>query len=300
MRIDRIGTAAILGSAFGYGFLGILIKLTLAAGASPLSLVMWRFVIGAAVVWALLIVRRSGVPPRRTWPGLVGLGALYSVNATAFTVALQWIEATTASLVFYLYPVVVLVLAAIFIGEKMTSSRVAAAALAFAGCAMTAGLGIRSGNPLGVALVLLSMLSLSIYIVAGRRLLDGVPAHGSAAIMITTTAVIAIIVSAVTGDGLSLGGGTAAKAWIALLSVVSTALPITLFVIGLKRIGAGRAAIYSTIEPVVTVIAASLILGERIGGFQYLGGALILAGVIWLRLERPLPAAERPTPLDAP
>ena len=44
---------------------------------------------------------------------------------------------------------------------------------------------------------------------------------------------------------------------VALIALVSTALPMTLFVVGLQRIGAGRAAVYSTVEPVVTVVLAS-------------------------------------------
>jgi drug/metabolite transporter (DMT)-like permease len=83
----------------------------------------------------------------------------------------------------------------------------------------------------------------------------------------------------------------------AILSIVCTALPITLFVMGLKRVDAGKAATYSTIEPIVTVVAASLLLGERIAALQYLGGALILGGVLWLRRE---PQPRAPDPLEAP
>lgn len=291
---ERSGTLAVFASAVAYGFLAILIKLALEAGARPLPLVAWRFVLGAVVVWILLAVRGRPAPPRGPLPWLIGLGALYALNAIAFTFALQWIPASTASLVFYTYPVVVLLLAAVLLGERLTARRVAAMTLAVSGCALTAGIGALSGDPLGIALVLLSMSSLSVFIVAGRTLVTRLPGHGSAAVIVTGTAAVALL-AAWGLEGLALGGGARAVWLVALLAVACTAIPITLFVIGLKRVDAGKAALYSTVEPIVTVTVAGLVLGERIAGLQYAGGALILAGVVWLRLERRLLRVETPT-----
>src|SRR5688500_4911225 len=122
---SRAGVLAVLASALLYGFLGILIKLALEAGARPLPLAAWRFLIAAATVWLLLALRRRPAPPRRAWPPLAGLGALYAFNALCFTLALQWIPAATASLVFYMYPVVVVLLAAFFLDERLTPRRTA-------------------------------------------------------------------------------------------------------------------------------------------------------------------------------
>lgn len=296
---ERTGTLAILVSAVGYGFLSVLLKLALEAGARPLPLVAWRFAIGSLAVWALLAIRRRPLPTPGDRIPVLALGALYALNAVLFTVALQWVPASTATLVFYAYPVVVVALAAAFLGERITRWRTIAIALAVAGCTLTAGIGALGGRPLGIALVLFSMASLSVYIVAGRSLLVRLPSHGSAALIVTGTAVVATLSAAASGS-LALGGGSRAALLVTLIAIVSTALPITLFIVGLKRVGAGRAAIYSTVEPVVTVAAAAAMLGERIAPLQYVGGALILAGVVGLRLERPLAPSEEVGPLDAP
>ncbi len=298
-REERLGTAAVLVSALGYGFLGILVKLGLAAGTGPLPLATWRFLLGAAFVWLFLALRRSSAPAFRAWPRLAGLGLLYALNALTYIVALQWVPASTATLVFYAYPVVVVLLAALLLGERFTRRRAGAVALAAAGCVMTAGLGAAGAHPLGIGLVLLSMASLSVYIVAGRSLLPTLPGHGSAAVIISATA-LAILAIALASGRVLPGGGAPAWRILALLALVSTALPITLFVMGLKRVDAGKAAIYSTIEPIVTVVAAGLLLDERIAPLQYFGGTLILAGVLWLRLERPPRPEPRLDPLEAP
>jgi drug/metabolite transporter (DMT)-like permease len=125
------------------------------------------------------------------------------------------------------------------------------------------------------------------------------PGHGSAAVTLSATAVILTVVALVFDD-LSLGGGRRGLLLVIAISVICTALPITLFLIGIRHVGAGRAAVLSTIEPLVTVILAALLLKERIGPLQIVGGTLILTAILWLRTERPLPEIEAPTPLDAP
>jgi drug/metabolite transporter (DMT)-like permease len=299
IRSRDAGTAAILASAVAYGFLAVMIKLALEAGAQPVPLVAWRFALAAPVVWLFLHVRRRPAPPQGALLPLAGLGFLYAVNSVAFTLALERIPASTATLVFYTYPVVVVLMAAAFLGERLTRRRATSVAVAVVGCALTAGVGALRGDPGGIGLVLVATGALSLYIVAGRPLLARLPGHGSAAVIVTVTAA-AVTIAALATEGLSLGGGARARWLVALLALVGTAIPITLFVIGLKRVDAGRAAILSTLEPVVTVTAASLVLGERIATLQYLGGALILAGVLGARLERPLPSSEEPTPLEAP
>ena len=296
---ERKGTAAILVAAVSYGFLGVLVKLALEAGVHVLPLAAWRFVLGAGLVWVLLAVRRRPLPPIARWPGLAGLGVLYAVDALAFILALQWIPASTAVLVFYVYPVAVVFLAAAFLGERLTPRKLAATGAAMAGCALTVGAGLSGGRPLGFALVLLAMLALSTYIVVSRPLMRLLPAHGSAAVTLGSTAIVLTAVALAFGD-LSLGGGQRGALLVIALAVVSTALPITLFLVGIRHVGAGRAAVYSTIEPIVTVVSAGFVLGERIGGLQYAGGVLILTAILWLRSERPLPPSETPTPLDAP
>jgi drug/metabolite transporter (DMT)-like permease len=54
------------------------------------------------------------------------------------------------------------------------------------------------------------------------------------------------------------------------------------FFAGLARLGAARTSMLSTLEPVVTVTLASLLLGESLSAMQWVGGASVLGGVLWL------------------
>jgi drug/metabolite transporter (DMT)-like permease len=72
--------------------------------------------------------------------------------------------------------------------------------------------------------------------------------------------------------------------WLAMLGMIifSTIIPITTFLAGLEIVGPTNAAMLSTLEPVVTVLLAAWLFGERLMPVTLLGGMLILVAVIVL------------------
>jgi drug/metabolite transporter (DMT)-like permease len=73
----------------------------------------------------------------------------------------------------------------------------------------------------------------------------------------------------------------AARGWPSLLGLVLFGtVPIPLLLVGVARIGATRAAIISTVEPVAGAACGALVLGETLSGLQLLGGALVVGAVL--------------------
>ncbi|MBM3124687.1 MAG: EamA/RhaT family transporter, partial [Chloroflexi bacterium] len=64
--------------------------------------------------------------------------------------------------------------------------------------------------------------------------------------------------------------------------LLSTIFPVVAFLAGLERIGPTSAALLSTLEPVVTVLLAAWLFGERLEPIVLVGGSLILASVLLL------------------
>jgi len=67
---------------------------------------------------------------------------------------------------------------------------------------------------------------------------------------------------------------------VAVMAVLCTVVPIRAFLAGLARVGPARAAVVSSLEVLVTIALAAAFLHERIGPRQWVGGALILGGVL--------------------
>ena len=295
MKPEARGTLAIVGASLGYGALPVLAKLAFEAGIGVLPLLTWRFVVGSALVWGFVLVARRPVPLGRRATGVVLLGALYAGNSLAFMIGLERIPASLASLVFFTYPAVTVVLARLWAREPLTRRRVLCLGLATAGCALTVGQGMTDVDLPGLAWVMLGVLLISAFIVASHGVLSRVPPLGGTAVLLSTTAAVLGLAAMLT-TGVSVPFEPRALLLLAALGVVSTAVPVTLFLLGIQWIGPGRAAILSTMEPVVTVALATIVLDEILSGRQIFGGALILAGVVWLRLDRGPPAAEPHTP----
>jgi drug/metabolite transporter (DMT)-like permease len=65
-----------------------------------------------------------------------------------------------------------------------------------------------------------------------------------------------------------------------MLSVVHTTLAFALYTFGIGRLGAGRAAIVATIEPVVAGVLGVTLLGEDLTALKALGAGLVISGAI--------------------
>lgn len=272
------GLVLVLVSAASYGTLPILAKLAYAAGVKPAPLLAARFVI-ASVLFALLARRPS--PPWSVRFRLWGLGAVFVGNAFAYFKALETVPAATVALLVYAYPVIVTLLSASLGLENLTPRALAAAGLAFAGCALTAGATMEAGP--GVWFACLTAVVYALYIVLGSRFAADVPAE-TASLHVAQACVVAYVPWAmIQGQGIPFEP----RAWLILvaIAVVPTVIALRTFLSGLTRIGPARAAVLSSLEVLVTMALSLTLLGERLGPRQWAGAALILGAVAFQNLR---------------
>ena len=87
------------------------------------------------------------------------------------------------------------------------------------------------------------------------------------------------------------------------VATVAGIVPIGAFYAGAQRLGAARAALISTVEPIYTIVAAGYLFGERLAPLQLVGGALILGAVLvaeWGAIQAAGPRRSAARPLSAP
>lgn len=278
------GIALIAVSASAFGAMAIFARAASASGADIFAMLLFRFVLASVLLLGWCRVQRVTFPSRRQSLGIALMGGIgYVGQSLCYFGALQYAQASLVALLLYLYPVFVTVLAAIFLHERLTPVKLGALLLCSLGTALTVGGG--QGQPLGMALAVGSALIYSCYIVVGAKLTRGVDARATATLVCMAATVSFSAMALVrTGQGLSLHWSANPGGWAALvaIAVCSTVIAILTFFAGLQRLGAGRASMLSTLEPVVTVLLAAMLLGETLTAAQLGGGALILAGVLWL------------------
>jgi drug/metabolite transporter (DMT)-like permease len=279
-RVDRTGVALIALSAAFFGSLAVYGKFAERMGIPLTELLAVRFAAAAVILWGLALLRRERLWWGRRSVGFVVMGLLYVGQAAAYFTSLKTIPAAVTSILLYLYPAVVMLMAAAFLEERLTGVRVLALLIAVAGVFTVVNpLGV-GGSIDGVGLLfgLATAAIYATYILVGRALLRDVPAVVASAAIATTAGITLAIFGAAGGQLRPLDAG----GWALALSmaVVATAIPATMFLAGLARVGATRAAIISTLEPATTVVLAALLLGEDLGPVRLVGGAMILAAAV--------------------
>jgi drug/metabolite transporter (DMT)-like permease len=278
-RSPASGIFLIVVSACAFGAMAIFARFAYASGANVAGVLAARFSIAGAILAALMVATRRPWPRGRPLAVAVGMGAIgYVGQAACFFAALNHASAGLVALLLYTYPTLVVLLSGAFLGERLTAAKLALVALSFAGLALTLGGG--HGTPTGVALGLAAAAFYSVYIVIGARELARTDALASTTVVCLSAAAVLAVSALVTGPRLpAVWWGWAA---IGAIAIVSTVFSILTFFAGLKRVGPAVASIVSTLEPVVTVALAWLVLGESLAAVQLAGGALVLACAAFL------------------
>ncbi|MEV0094739.1 DMT family transporter [Streptomyces sp. NPDC050738] len=247
----------------------------------PGPLALGRLVIGAVALLAVVTVRREGVPPRAAWPGIAGMGVFWF---GLYMIALNWGEqhtdAGTAALLIGTGPLLVAVLAGLFLREGFPRPLIIGLVIAFAGAALA---GISSGGSgqtamLGVLLCLAASAGHAVGAIFQKPAL----AHASPLQVTAYGSVVgAVACLPFAGQLVHDLSDAPATAWagVVYLGLLPTALAFWTWSYALSRMPVGRLAATTYIVPALTVAMAWPVLGELPAAAAFAGGALCLIGV---------------------
>ncbi len=266
-------------SAASFGTLAIFGRLLYADGLDTFTMLFLRFSFAAVTMALLLLLRKERLPRGKILLQLIGMGALgYVGQSFSYLSAIKYASAGLVALLLYLYPAFVFILSLIVLHEKATWIQIVALLLALVGTALTVD--PAGGQLTGILLAILSAVIYSIYIIVGTNVMKHVSAGQSSLVIFTSAAAVYGFLVAANGPHLP----ATSAGWLAVagIVVVATVIPVTTFLAGLERIGPTNAAMLSTLEPVVTVLLAGMLLGERLASLTILGGTLILVAVVLL------------------
>lgn len=260
---------------------------------SPLATASWRFLLAALALGAVL-ARREGLASlqrwqSRDWLGVaaLGLSGIFLYNL-CFLYGLRFIEAGRGALVVALTPAVIALGDWLLFGAAMTPRRAAGILIALAGCLLVVTRGElqllgQGGIGSGEMLVLGCVLLWSGYTFIGRRVnqrLSPLAATFGASLtgwaMLTVTALLDGSLFAL--DALRADGAAS----IVFLGLLGTALSFTWYAAAVRDIGATPAGMFINLVPVFGVLLGALLLHERLTATTYLGGAIVIIGVLTL------------------
>jgi drug/metabolite transporter (DMT)-like permease len=271
----------VLISATAFGTLSILAKLAYRAGLGTEQLLAFRFVLAAIGMWGLALVLRQNPLrfERRRLFTLIALGAIfYTGQSLTYFTALHTLPASLCVLIAYIYPSLVVLAGWLFLRRSVSPWHWVALVASFLGVALLVG-GAQFQLAWALVFAIASPAIYTGYILVGERVMSSVPAVGASAVIMSGAAIAFCVIAAFTGQ-LALPASESGWAVGIAIALVPTMIAISLFLAGLPRIGAARSSLLSTLEPVVTVLLAVVLLGDRFSTIQVLGGVLIIVAVV--------------------
>ena len=276
-----------LASAGGFGLIPALARLAYDAGASPMAVVAGQFGLGAA---AGAIAAITG--PRRYRLGrgaalrTAGVAAAWFLAAISYLGSIATIPVSLAVLILYTFPVLTVLASPLFDRGRIDRISALAALVALAGLALAIGVEATELDGRGLALAGLASLSTAATFLLSRRVVvdDGVVAFNiylhvfCAALVLAWIAIVGAPALPSTQAG-----------WVPYLGACALYLVAVVMQFGAIRLtGAGRASVAFHAEPLVTIAAAAILLGELLGVRELAGAALVLSAVaLSVRAGRP-------------
>ena len=284
------GVLLIALSAIGFGAMAIFTRFAYADGADVYGVLLPRFALAGLILLAVVLLRRLPWPPPATLAWLAVMGGIgYNGMSWCYFAALNHAPASLVALLLYTYPTLVTLLAAVFLRERITMRKLGALLLCGLGTVLVIGPNLSAGaggaSLTGIGLGLAAAAIYALYIVAGTRITRGLDPVMTTTVVCLAAAVVLgglVLLRGMNGMPLRLPHSAAGWGGVAGVALVSTVVAVIAFFAGLKRLGASLASMLSTLEPVVTVGLAGWLLAESLAGWQWLGGALTLGGVLWL------------------
>jgi drug/metabolite transporter (DMT)-like permease len=273
------GLLLALGSATLYGLNIVYAGAASHEGVPGSALVVYRVLFMLVLVAGVAGVsgRSLRIPAdeRRT---ILALGVSTAFLGLCYLSSVAFIPVTVAAVVFYAYPSLIVLASPIVDGTRLTPRLLAVVLVAATGIVLVVGPVFTNLDWRGLALALAAAAATAAQFFAASRCRKT-----------TTIAKVFWVHLIVLPTALVVGAATDQLAWPTALGLAPLAVFLTiggyilgflLQVVALARLSAVAAGIAYCIEPVVSAVASTFVLGETIGPIQILGGTLVLAAIL--------------------
>lgn len=285
---DLKGYLSISAAAILWGVAATVAKFFFNRHYEPLILVQMRVSIAFFILFTYFLFKNPAILRFRLsdLPHVVIVGVLGVAGSNYFYyTAIKETNVSTAILVQYTAPIMVMLYTTVFQKENLSASKVTALVLSISGIFLAIGAynpDIIKANGYGIMLALLAAVSFSIFNVSGKELTKKYSVWTG---LIYFLGAATVFWSFINSPMQIVNAHYTNEDWgvFAVISVISILLPYSLYYFGLLHIQSSKAIIVSTLEPVVAIISEWLFLGGAMGLIQVFGAVLVISAIVILQ-----------------
>lgn len=286
-----LGDILIIIAGLFWGSMGIFVRHLNSLGFSSIQIACLRLTT-AGILFALILLvkdRKGFKIALRDIPLFLALGLVSILFFTCcYFTAINLMTMSTAAILLYTSPIWVMILAIIFLKEKITVQKIIALVLAFAGCVLVSGFGGKV-SVIGILVGLGSGLGYGLYSIFGTFALK----KYSTLTVTCYTFLIAGFGSVFVADPINLytkislaPDKLALFGFVLLTAVITAVIPFLLYTIGLNKTTAGRAAVLATVEPAAATLFGFFVMKETAGPIAIAGIILVFSAIAVLSLKK--------------
>lgn len=269
-----------------WGTSGIFVNTLAPYGFSSFQLTACRGVVSAIFMAVYLLIRDKKLfkIKFKDLLLLIGSGAALFGTASCYYMSMQATSISTAVVLMYMAPVLVMIYSVLFLGEKFTRFKGIALVFVLVGCALVSGIGSLKFDLFGFAMGIMSAISYGSYnILTKIQMRRGVEPLSATFYTFLFMSIIALCVS----RPAQIISTTAQRPaviipWLIALGLGTCVLPYFLYTLALRSLPAGTASSLAIIEPMSATLIGWIVYRESISVLSVSGIILILCAVLML------------------
>lgn len=276
------GKVCLILSALIYGVAPMLAKIAYRGGVNGITLTFLRAFLMLPILAGIMLARgQSFRLTKKEFASITALGAVGGALSTiTLYMAYDYTATGLATTLHFIYPLIIVIASAFIYREKIAGLKLGAVMLVTLGIFLFVDLS-NTADIIGVAMAVLSGIFYSFYVIyMDHSGLDGMDyvklTFYMMIIMSFGTLVFGAATNSIDVSGMDLTGWT----FSVIISFLVTIGAIPLFQVGVRYEGAATAGIISALEPVTTIVLGALLLNEAMSIAQYLGGAMMICGIV--------------------
>jgi drug/metabolite transporter (DMT)-like permease len=275
IRSTPLGAAAVLTAVTAWSLINVIVKIV---QVPAVTFAFYRLWLGSAVMVVATLAARRRLTWRMVWQSLPG-GVLFGLNIVLFFSALKHTNVADVLIIQSLQPALTLLVAGRLFGERVTGYEIACTAVSVVGVTLVA-IG-SSGTPAwslaGDLFAVGSLLVWTSYFLVSKRVRRDVQALEYLTVVTIIASVVVTPLAAFSGQPL---GGLRAEDWMWLALFLLGAQGGHLLVAWAHgQVDVSVSSLLILAEPIISAVAALVVLGEPLTGLEVIGGVLVVGAM---------------------
>ncbi|MGN1059920.1 MAG: DMT family transporter [Clostridia bacterium] len=289
--MKKLSLFYIIAASMMWGTSGVFFTVLRPFGFSSIQLSAMRSIVAALVICIVVLIRdrRLFKTKLRELLLFAASGIFIFMTSSFYYTSMATSSLSTAVILMYTAPVMVMAVSVAFLGEKLTWLKAAAVVCMLLGCGLVTGIvGGLKFSPMGILTGFLSGVSYAAYNICVKvEMRRGNHPITASAYCFLIAALVSVAVSDPAGIvRLSSANLMPVLPLVIALGVTTCALPYFLYTLALKKLPAGTASALGAVEPMTATILSVVLFHESLGISSVCGIVLILASVVLLSLGK--------------